>query len=161
MIESADNRLGDYKWSHSPLGGGHASKNPGYWKDDDIGNAESEFFAEVNSAVATNPESLKLIKQYFPILFCRKRGKGMTEEKFLRTCRFEIAKYYLESEDIKVDLDDIYAVWVCKILQSNKALLSTNNPDGLYFECTYNGDKHELYLDVYKRQKNTCFKITD
>ena len=85
----------------------------------------------------------------------------MTEEKFLRTCRFEIAKYYLESEDIKVDLDDIYAVWVCKILQNNKALLSTNNPDGLYFECTYNGDKHELYLDVYKRQKNTCFKITD
>lgn len=69
MIESADTRLGDYKWSHSPLGGGHASKDPDYWKDNDIGNAESEFFAEVNSAVATNPESLKLIKQYFPISY--------------------------------------------------------------------------------------------
>lgn len=66
MIESADSRLGDYKWSSSPLGMGHAQKNYGYWKDKDIGNAESEFFAEVNSAVATNPESLKLIKKYFP-----------------------------------------------------------------------------------------------
>lgn len=66
MIESADSRLGDYKWSSSPLGMGHAQKNYGYWKDKDIGNAESEFFAEVNSAVATNPESLELIKKYFP-----------------------------------------------------------------------------------------------
>lgn len=66
MIESADSRLGDYKWSSNPLGMGHAQKNYGYWKDKDIGNAESEFFAEVNSAVATNPESLKLIKKYFP-----------------------------------------------------------------------------------------------
>lgn len=66
MIESADSRLGDYKWSSSPLGMGHEQKNYGYWKDKDIGNAESEFFAEVNSAVATNPESLKLIKKYFP-----------------------------------------------------------------------------------------------
>lgn len=66
MIESADSRLGDYKWSSNPLGMGHAQKNYGYWKDKDIGNAESEFFAEVNSAVATNPESLELIKKYFP-----------------------------------------------------------------------------------------------
>lgn len=82
----------------------------------------------------------------------------MTESKFLKLCRKYIADYYGLSE---YNADDIYAVWVCKILQNNKALLSTNNPDGLYFECTYNGDKHELYLDVYKRQKNTCFKITD
>ena len=69
MIESADSRLGDYKWSSNPLGMGHAQKNYGYWKDKDIGNAESEFFAEVNSAVATNPESLELIKKYFPISY--------------------------------------------------------------------------------------------
>lgn len=82
----------------------------------------------------------------------------MTENKFLKLCRKYIADYYGLSE---YNADDIYAVWVCKILQNNKALLSTNNPDGLYFECTYNGDKHELYLDVYKRQKNTCFTIAD
>lgn len=66
MIESADSRLGDYKWATNPLGMGHTQNDYNYWKDQDIGNAESEFFAEVNSALATNPESLKLIKKYFP-----------------------------------------------------------------------------------------------
>ena len=41
-------------------------------------------------------------------------------------------------------------VWSCKTLQNNKALLSTNISDGMYYECTYNGDKNELYFDAYK-----------
>ena len=40
---------------------------------------------------------------------------------------------------------------MCKTLQNNKALLSTNIYDGMYFECTYNGDKKELYIDAYKK----------
>ena len=27
-----------------------------------------------------------------------------------------------------------------------------------YFELTYNGDKNELYLDVYKKSENACLK---
>lgn len=86
----------------------------------------------------------------------------MSEKDFVNMCKFEITKYYLESEGTNVkpdEIDDnIYVVWLCKILQNNKELLSTNYPDGLYFECTYNGDKDELYLDVYKRQKNMEIK---
>ena len=33
-------------------------------------------------------------------------------------------------------------------------MLATNLRDGLYFEVTYNGDKHEAYVDVYLKQKN-------
>ena len=81
---------------------------------------------------------------------------NMTEHDFLKLCRKYIAKYYGLNE---YSDEDIYAVWVCKILQNNKALLSTNVSDGKYFECTYNGDKKELYVDEYKLQKNTCYKI--
>jgi hypothetical protein len=39
-------------------------------------------------------------------------------------------------------------------LQNNKALLSTTVPDGRYYEITYNGDKHEAYLDTYVKESN-------
>ncbi len=55
----------------------------------------------------------------------------------------------------------VYVVWTCKTLQNNKALLSTTLSDGLYFEATYNGDKKELYLDAYKKEKNMCIKVGD
>ena len=45
-------------------------------------------------------------------------------------------------------------VWCCKVLQNNKALLSTTLFDGMYYECTYNGDKKEMYVDAYKKWEN-------
>ena len=45
-----------------------------------------------------------------------------------------------------------------RALQNNKALLSTNIPDGMYYEFTWNGDKNEGYLDAYKKWKNTVVK---
>lgn len=46
-------------------------------------------------------------------------------------------------------------VWRCKALQNYKALVTTNIAGlHLYFEVTYNGDKEEMYLDVYKKFDN-------
>ena len=45
-------------------------------------------------------------------------------------------------------------MWECKILQNNKAMLSTTVPDGMYYEFTWDGDKQEGYLDAYKKWKN-------
>lgn len=58
-----------------------------------------------------------------------------------------------------VTAEDVYVVWFCKTLQNWKALLSTDIPDGMYFEVTYNGDKKEAYLDAYKKIRNV--KISD
>lgn len=46
---------------------------------------------------------------------------------------------------------EIFTVWKCKTLQNWKYLISTSLPDGMYFEATYNGDKHIWYLDAYKK----------
>lgn len=54
----------------------------------------------------------------------------------------------------KITADNVYVVWFCKTLQNYKAMLSTNIPDGMYYEFTWNGDKNEGYLDAYKKWKN-------
>lgn len=53
---------------------------------------------------------------------------------------------------------DIYVVWFSKTLQNWKALLSTELPDGLYYEVTYNGDKKEAYVDTYWKTNNVAIK---
>ena len=56
-----------------------------------------------------------------------------------------------------ITLENVFVVWSCKTLQNYKALLSTTvSGDGIYVEYTYNGDKGELYEDVYKKLTNDC-----
>ena len=52
---------------------------------------------------------------------------------------------------------DIFIVWKCKALQNWKYLISTSVDDGMYYELTYNGDKHEWYLDAYKKFQNRVY----
>ena len=82
----------------------------------------------------------------------------MNEKEFLNWCKQEVCKYvnaHLDkSDNKKITTDDVYMVWCCKTLQNNKALLSTTLFDGMYYELTYNGDKQEMYVDVYKKWEN-------
>lgn len=58
------------------------------------------------------------------------------------------------SDTVELTENEIYIVWFSKTLQNWKALLSTDLHDGLYYEVTYNGDKHSAYVDTYKKQSN-------
>ena len=59
-----------------------------------------------------------------------------------------------KSDMCQLTMDDVYVVWFSKTLQNWKALVSTNVSDGMYYEVTYNGDKKETYVDVYKKWDN-------
>lgn len=58
------------------------------------------------------------------------------------------------TDHIQITKDDVFIVWFCKTLQNWKALVSTTIPDCMYYEITHNGDKHETYLDAYKKWEN-------
>lgn len=53
----------------------------------------------------------------------------------------------------------VFTVWKSKVLQNWKYLISSDLPDGMYYELTYNGDKAEWYLDAYKKFENRVVKL--
>ena len=88
----------------------------------------------------------------------------MTDVKFIKICKEVVKNYanehYLKNDNVhqkEVFLVDVFIVWYCKTLQNWKALVGIYGSDA-YFELTYNGDKKELYLDVYKKSENVCLK---
>lgn len=83
----------------------------------------------------------------------------MDYEKFVTNCKAIIRKYYEEHFSKVISANDIYVVWMAKVLQNNKALLSTTVVDGMYYEVTYNGDKNEIYFDAYHNDHNQPFNV--
>ena len=82
----------------------------------------------------------------------------MGNNEFIKRAVTIVTEYFNRNVDgtdgILLGPSDVCVVWSCKILQNNKALLSTDIPDGMYYEVTYNGDKKEFYLDAYKKWEN-------
>ncbi len=87
----------------------------------------------------------------------------MDNQKFIEKCKELVREYTMENLDKSAEIPkfDIYVVWSVKNLQNNKALLATSLPDKMYFECTYNGDKKELYFDAYVKLQNKCVEMED
>ena len=77
---------------------------------------------------------------------------------FQKVCLKKLVEWYHKNyPDVEFDFDDVFIVWSCKTLQNYKCLAYTTiSGDGIYVEYTYNGDKQELYEDVYKKVTNTC-----
>ncbi len=71
-----------------------------------------------------------------------------------------VKDYIMEHLDKSDPVPDfhVFIVWKCKALQNWKYLLSSTLFDGMYYELTYNGDKHEWYLDAYKKFQNVVVK---
>lgn len=77
--------------------------------------------------------------------------------EFQKYAKKKAVEIYNENYNQNLQWDDIYLVWYAKTLQNHKCLLSTPiSGDGCYIEVTFNGDKNEIYIDMYKKVSNTC-----
>ena len=77
-------------------------------------------------------------------------------EDFLKLCARKVAdceNARIDNAEI-IDIDDTFAVWTCKTLQNSKAILSAKNKGAYMYEFTMNGDKEEIYMNVYKKVVN-------
>jgi len=79
----------------------------------------------------------------------------VTSTDMMAKARLIVVQYFNDHVDVtdkkKITFDDVFVVWFSKTIQNWKALVSTTVPDGMYYEITYNGDKGETYVDVYKK----------
>ena len=71
--------------------------------------------------------------------------------------KFESISKNIVAEDVGVNIDDVFIVWISKVLQNNKAMLSTTMLGSPYYEITYNGDKDEFYIDKYMKESNRVY----
>ena len=82
----------------------------------------------------------------------------MNEKEFVALVKKTVADYANQNLDKtdgkKITEDDVFIVWMCKVLQNSKAMASTTLFDGMYYELTFNGNKQELYVDAYKKWQN-------
>lgn len=78
-------------------------------------------------------------------------------KEFKKLAKLEVLEMAKESidptDDVSITIDDIYITSFSFVLGNMKALLSTNLPDGKYYEVTYNKEKREMYTDCYVRVK--------
>jgi hypothetical protein len=88
----------------------------------------------------------------------------MDNNKFEQIVKKVVAEHHNRSNDpglSQITEDDVYIVWSCKILQNNKVLASAPGNGVMYYELTYNGDKHELYVDAYVKKDNVCIRCPE
>jgi hypothetical protein len=87
----------------------------------------------------------------------------MDNQLFIEKCKELVREYTMDNLDKSAEIPEfkVYEVWSCKTLQNNKGLFATSLPDKMYFECTYNGDKKELYFDAYVKLEKKCIKMED
>lgn len=80
----------------------------------------------------------------------------ISNERFISLCVQKVMLYEnaREDQDEFLNIDDVFVVWSCKTLQNSKCLVSAKNKGAYYYEFTMNGDKGEIYMDVYKKVEN-------
>lgn len=80
----------------------------------------------------------------------------MTTYDFMVEAKKQVASFLADHHKKPIEWTDVFMVWQCKTLQNHKAILAAPTPDNLMFEVTYNGNKHEMYIDAYDKIKNVC-----
>lgn len=85
----------------------------------------------------------------------------ISNEKFISLCIQKVMLYEnaREDQDKFLNIDDVFVVWSCKTLRNSKCLVSAKNKGAYYYEFTMNGDKGEIYMDVYNKVENIPLEL--
>lgn len=87
----------------------------------------------------------------------------MNDKEFMEKAKDMLIEYYNNLAEItdnyQLTEEDVYIVWMCSTLGNNKALLSTNVTDGMYYEITYDNNQNTFYFDAYKKWSHKEYQL--
>ena len=88
-------------------------------------------------------------------------GSFNNKEENMDSRKFkELAMNAVFQVNPNIAISEMFVVWMVKVLQNNKALIGVHHSP-CYYEVTYNGDKKELYVDEYIKNRNICLNVND
>lgn len=88
----------------------------------------------------------------------------MTTEEFIARCRDHVLTVAKKEFDVDAYPSDVQLVWYSKALRNYKCIMCipSRGRDTIHiYECTYNGDKKEFYIDAYNKVSNTVYPLVD
>lgn len=78
----------------------------------------------------------------------------MTTYGFEIACKRNLMEIIRERYHEEYKIGDLHVVWFSKTLQNMKSVLVDNGPNNRIYECTLNGEKNEIYFDLYDKDAN-------
>jgi len=86
----------------------------------------------------------------------------MESYKFEVICKNALIKKIKELYGEELNITELHLVWFTKALQNYKCVIVDLRPSNQrYYECTYNGTKEQLYVDIYNKEVNICIEKED
>lgn len=82
----------------------------------------------------------------------------MQSYEFEVKCKNALVKILKEKYDEDYTIQELHLVWLSKALRNFKCCICDLKPNQRYYECTYNGNTDELYVDIYNKEHNICLK---
>jgi len=82
----------------------------------------------------------------------------MTSYGFEVTCKKNLIEIIASKYGETYAIGDLHVVWFSKTLQNTKAVIVDNGKNDRYYECTLNGEKGEIYYDLYEKKHHVVMK---
>ena len=85
----------------------------------------------------------------------------MTSKQFEKLAKEKLCDMIRTELDEEFHPCDINTVWFCHILGHKKGIFIDNGPNSRLYEVTYNIAANELYIDMYSKDRNRKYLLSE
>ena len=110
----------------------------------------------IEEILQPKPNPTDFVKQQRPKPAPRQQ---VDPDQYLLQAKALVVQNYNEHRDPsrspELSMDSVYIIWFAKTLGNWKAVIASSVARGLLWEASFNGQKNEAYLDVYRKLNHT------